>query len=175
MGARWRCRPTSSTREQVDGARRPHGRHVRRLDILVNNAFRMDRGEPFESVDLDSLAQGLRRQRLGCARADAGVRAAPPRSARPIAATRRSCSSSRCRCARSAPNEGAYATSKAALRTAVQALALELGPGRVRVNAVAPGWIGGPNVEMFIDWESQNRDISRDDVRARSRRGSRSA
>ena len=62
-------------------------------------------------------------------------------------------------------NEGAYSTSKAALRTAVQALALELGPGRIRVNAVAPGWIGGPNVEIFIDWESQNRGISRDDVR----------
>ena len=30
-------------------------------------------------------------------------------------------------------NEGAYSTSKAALRTAVQALALELGPARVRV------------------------------------------
>ena len=45
------------------------------------------------------------------------------------------------------PNEGAYSTSKGALRTAVQALALELGPARVRVNGVAPGWIGGPNVE----------------------------
>jgi NAD(P)-dependent dehydrogenase (short-subunit alcohol dehydrogenase family) len=64
------------------------------------------------------------------------------------------------------PNEGSYATSKGALHTAVQALALELGPARVRVNAVAPGWIGGPNVETFIDWESDRRGIPPGEVRA---------
>jgi NAD(P)-dependent dehydrogenase (short-subunit alcohol dehydrogenase family) len=31
---------------------------------------------------------------------------------------------------------------------------------------VAPGWIGGPSVDIFIDWESQQRGITKDDVRA---------
>jgi NAD(P)-dependent dehydrogenase (short-subunit alcohol dehydrogenase family) len=136
-----------------------------RLDVLVNNAFRMDRGEPFESVDLMYWrkiydvnvwgALGLTQACLPHLRAtaadagDASIVFILSMSMRKVRA-----------------NEGAYATSKAALRTAVQALALELGPAHVRVNAVAPGWIGGPNVEIFIDMESQARGVTRDEVRA---------
>jgi NAD(P)-dependent dehydrogenase (short-subunit alcohol dehydrogenase family) len=136
-----------------------------RLDVLVNNAFRMDRGQPFDEVDLTywrkvydvnvwgalDLTQAciphLKQARTD--HGDASVVFILSMSMRKIR-----------------PNEGAYATSKGALRTAVQTLALELGPAGVRVNAVAPGWIGGPNVETFIGWESQSRGISEDEVRA---------
>ncbi len=64
------------------------------------------------------------------------------------------------------PLEGGYSSSKAAVQTAAKTMAVELGPTGVRVNCVAPGWIGGPNVETFIGWESESRGISRDDVRA---------
>ena len=30
---------------------------------------------------------------------------------------------------------------------------------------LAPGWIGGPNVETFLGWESEARNITRDEVR----------
>jgi NAD(P)-dependent dehydrogenase (short-subunit alcohol dehydrogenase family) len=136
-----------------------------RIDVLVNNAFRMDRGEPFESVDLTFWkkvyevnvwgALGLTQAcvpHLRTAAADSGDASIVFILSMSMRKVR--------------VNEGAYATSKAALRTAVQALALELGPARVRVNAVAPGWIGGPNVETFITWESQSRSISADAVRA---------
>jgi NAD(P)-dependent dehydrogenase (short-subunit alcohol dehydrogenase family) len=135
-----------------------------RLDILVNNAFRMDRGEPFATADLTywrkifdvnfwgslTLTQACvpHLQDAAAAHGDASVVFILSMSMRKIR-----------------PNEGAYATSKGALHTAVQTLALELAPARIRVNAVAPGWIGGPNVETFIDWESQSRGISRDEVR----------
>ena len=61
--------------------------------------------------------------------------------------------------------EGGYSSSKAAVQTAAKTMAVELGPAGVRVNCVAPGWIGGPNVETFLGWESESRDISRDEVR----------
>ena len=135
-----------------------------RLDVLVNNAFRMDRGEPFASVDLAHWkkvyevnvwgALGLTQtcvphlQQAAGAHGDASVVFILSMSMRKVRL-----------------NEGAYSSSKAALRTAVQSLALELGPTGVRVNAVAPGWIGGPSVDIFIDWESQSRGITHDEVR----------
>ena len=136
-----------------------------RLDILVNNAFRMDRGEPFETVDLTYWkkvyevnvwgALGLTQacvphlRRAATDNGDASIVFILSMSMRKVRL-----------------NEGAYSSSKAALRTAVQSLALELGPARIRVNAVAPGWIGGPSVDIFIDWESQQRGITKADVQA---------
>jgi NAD(P)-dependent dehydrogenase (short-subunit alcohol dehydrogenase family) len=63
------------------------------------------------------------------------------------------------------PEEAGYATSKAAVHTAMKAMALDLGPARVRVNAVAPGWIGGPNVEVYLQMTADARHITPDDVR----------
>ncbi|MCL4414643.1 MAG: SDR family oxidoreductase [Actinobacteria bacterium] len=45
--------------------------------------------------------------------------------------------------------QAAYAASKAALLGAARHLAVELGPRRVRVNTVAPGWMYGPEVEAY--------------------------
>jgi NAD(P)-dependent dehydrogenase (short-subunit alcohol dehydrogenase family) len=45
---------------------------------------------------------------------------------------------------RALPGRGAYATSKAALLTAAQVLARELGPYGIRVNSVVPGAMWGP-------------------------------
>lgn len=46
------------------------------------------------------------------------------------------------------PLQGGYAISKGALNTAVQVLARELGPHKIRVNSVVPGWMMGPSVEV---------------------------
>jgi NAD(P)-dependent dehydrogenase (short-subunit alcohol dehydrogenase family) len=62
-------------------------------------------------------------------------------------------------------DEAGYASSKAALHTAMKSLAIDLGPSRVRSNAIAPGWIGGPNVEVYIQMTSDARKVSPDDVR----------
>ena len=63
------------------------------------------------------------------------------------------------------PGDGAYAISKGTLHTAVKMLALELGPKRVRVNAVAPGWIDGPSVQGWIAWDAKQRGLSEAEVR----------
>jgi NAD(P)-dependent dehydrogenase (short-subunit alcohol dehydrogenase family) len=58
-----------------------------------------------------------------------------------------------------------YAASKAALLTAMQGVAQEFGIEGIRANSVLPSHIDGPNLEMLLTWESQKRDISREQVR----------
>ena len=135
-----------------------------RLDILVNNAFRMDVMQPFEAVDLVKWrkifevnvwgALGLTQAcvpHLATAAAehgDASIVFIISMSMRKIRAL-----------------EGGYSASKAAIQTAAKTMAVELGPQGVRVNCVAPGWIGGPNVETFIQMDSAGRNVSPDVVR----------
>jgi NAD(P)-dependent dehydrogenase (short-subunit alcohol dehydrogenase family) len=135
-----------------------------RIDGLVNNAFRMDVFQPFDQVDLakwrkifDVNVWGSLAITQACVphlkkaaadRGDASIVFIISMSMRKIR-----------------PLEGGYSSSKAALQTAAKTMALELGPSGVRVNCIAPGFIGGPNVEVYMGWESNARGISRDDVR----------
>ena len=48
------------------------------------------------------------------------------------------------------PGRGPYAASKAALLTAAQVLAKELGPAGIRVNTVVPGRMWGPSLQRAI-------------------------
>jgi len=165
-GGRARACPTNlvdsdQVRTLVDSTIDAYGR----LDGLVNNAFRMDTFETFEAVDLVKWrkifevnvwgALGLTQtclphlKKAAAEHGDASVVFIISMSMRNIRAL-----------------EGGYSSSKAAVQTAAKTMAVELGPSGVRVNCVAPGWIGGPNVETFIGWESESRGISRDDVRA---------
>jgi NAD(P)-dependent dehydrogenase (short-subunit alcohol dehydrogenase family) len=145
----------------VDRTIEAHGR----LDGLVNNAFRTDVFQSFDTVDLVkwrkifdvnvwgtlALTQACvpHLKKAGAEHGDASIVFVISMSMRKIR-----------------PLEGGYSSSKAAVQTAAKTMALELGPSGVRVNCVAPGWIGGPNVETFIGWESEARNISPDEVRA---------
>jgi NAD(P)-dependent dehydrogenase (short-subunit alcohol dehydrogenase family) len=59
----------------------------------------------------------------------------------------------------------AYAASKGAIWGAMHQLALEIGPSKVRVNEVAPGWMYGPPVEMYLGWAAESQGVSREDVK----------
>jgi NAD(P)-dependent dehydrogenase (short-subunit alcohol dehydrogenase family) len=48
-------------------------------------------------------------------------------------------------------SRGSYAVSKAALFTAAQVLAKELGPDRIRVNSVVVGWMDGPPLQGYFE------------------------
>ena len=146
------------------GARRAHRRRVRparrarQQRVPHGHVPAVRRRRPHE------VAQDLRGQRVGRARAHAGVRPAP--------ATRRGRQRRRVdrvhhldEHAQDPRSEGGYSSSKAAVQTAAKTMAVELGPGGVRVNCVAPGWIGGPNVETFIEGVASSA-ASPDDVRA---------
>jgi NAD(P)-dependent dehydrogenase (short-subunit alcohol dehydrogenase family) len=62
------------------------------------------------------------------------------------------------------PVLGGYAGSKGSLTTAARALAVELGPYRIRVNCVAPGHIWGESLRVYFKWLAERRGVSPDDV-----------
>lgn len=57
-----------------------------------------------------------------------------------------------------------YASSKRALTTAAQVMALELGEYGIRVNCVAPGHIQGDSLVEYFDWIAAQRGVTPDDV-----------
>lgn len=55
------------------------------------------------------------------------------------------------------PNIVAYSAAKAACLGMVRSLASELGPGNIRVNAIAPGWIETPMLEQALNNDPERR------------------
>ncbi|QOV37713.1 SDR family oxidoreductase [Streptomyces ferrugineus] len=60
--------------------------------------------------------------------------------------------------------QAAYAASKGALTSAMYSLARELGPHRIRVNTVLPGWMWGPPVQAFVRLTAQTEGVPEADV-----------
>ncbi|MCT9139255.1 SDR family oxidoreductase [Streptomyces violarus] len=56
--------------------------------------------------------------------------------------------------------QAAYAASKGALTSAMYSLARELGPYRIRVNTVLPGWMWGPPVQAYVRFTAQTEGAS---------------
>ncbi|MFD3512001.1 SDR family oxidoreductase [Streptomyces sp. NPDC058657] len=63
--------------------------------------------------------------------------------------------------------QAAYAASKGALTSAMYSLARELGPFRIRVNTVLPGWMWGPPVQGFVAYAAQAEGVPEARVRER--------
>ncbi|MFJ3903219.1 SDR family oxidoreductase [Streptomyces sp. NPDC090025] len=69
-----------------------------------------------------------------------------------------------------APSEvrqAAYAASKGALTSTMYSLARELGPHRIRVNTVLPGWMWGPPVQAFVQFAAHTEQLPEEQVLAR--------
>jgi NAD(P)-dependent dehydrogenase (short-subunit alcohol dehydrogenase family) len=60
--------------------------------------------------------------------------------------------------------QAAYAASKGALTSAMYSLARELGPHRIRVNTVLPGWMWGPPVEAYVQFTALTESMPEDEV-----------
>ncbi len=129
------------------------------IDIVVNSAFRGDAFQSVADADLDVWRKIIEVNFFG-----------PVNMTRACLPALRACgagsvvmvASQSARKIR--PNEAGYAASKSALITVTRSLATELAVDHIRVNAVVPGWIWGPNVQMYVDWQMSSRGLSREDV-----------
>ncbi|MFH9395989.1 SDR family oxidoreductase [Streptomyces sp. NPDC017556] len=63
--------------------------------------------------------------------------------------------------------QAAYAASKGALTSAMYSLARELGPYRIRVNTVLPGWMWGPPVQAYVRFTAGSEGVPESEVLAR--------
>ncbi|MDK1345983.1 SDR family oxidoreductase [Streptomyces sp. 378] len=63
--------------------------------------------------------------------------------------------------------QAAYAASKGALTSAMYSLARELGPYRIRVNTVLPGWMWGPPVRAYVQFAAESEGVSEAEVLGR--------
>jgi NAD(P)-dependent dehydrogenase (short-subunit alcohol dehydrogenase family) len=117
-----------------------------RIDCLVNNAFRHDVFQPFADVDLTAWRKIMEVNLFGTLQLTQAV----------ISPMKQQHSGSivfvnTMEVRKIRPLSGGYITSKAALMTAAQVLAKELGPHGIRVNSIVPGWMWGPNVEFYTE------------------------
>jgi NAD(P)-dependent dehydrogenase (short-subunit alcohol dehydrogenase family) len=149
-------------REQCDRLVQTAVDEFGRVDVLVNNAFRPDPMQPFATVDLDlwrkifdvnvwgtlNLTQAVTRRMQAQGGGGAVVFI--------LSMTIRKASGF----------EGAYGASKGALWAAMRALAKELGPDGIRCNAVVPGWMKGPSVDLYLQWQAGERGITPGEVEA---------
>ncbi len=126
------------------------------IDVLVNNAFRFDTFMTFEQVDLAHWRKIMDTNLFGSLQM---TRAALPSMRERGGGSVVMVASMVTR--QPQPVQGGYAISKGALLTATRVLAYELGPSGVRVNAVVPGWMAGPSVDMYIDMTSSARGVSK--------------
>ena len=129
------------------------------VDVLVNNAFRFDAFQSFEDVDLSIWRKIMDVNLFGTLQMTRAVlpsmRARGGGSVVIVASM----------VARQPqPAQGGYAISKGALLTANRVLAYELGPSGVRVNAVVPGWMAGPSVDIYVQMTSQGRGVAAQEV-----------
>ncbi|MER7173537.1 SDR family oxidoreductase [Streptomyces mesophilus] len=63
--------------------------------------------------------------------------------------------------------QAAYAASKGALTSTMYSLAREIGPDRIRVNTVLPGWMWGPPVEAWVQFTADTEGAPEDEVKKR--------
>jgi NAD(P)-dependent dehydrogenase (short-subunit alcohol dehydrogenase family) len=129
------------------------------VDVLVNNAFRFDAFRSFEEVDLAIWRKIMDVNLFGTLQM---TRAALPSMRARGGGSVVMVASMVAR--QPQPAQGGYAISKGALLTATKVLAFELGPSGVRVNAVVPGWMAGPSVDIYVQMTSDGRGIPPQEV-----------
>lgn len=125
-----------------------------RVDALVNNAFAIPPMTDLAQVDLDAVRKGFETNVLSALRL---TRLFIPA----LTASRGSVVMINSAVLRhSRRTFGPYKMAKASLLALAQSLATELGPQRIRVNSVAPGYIWADSLKWYFGQLAQQRGVA---------------
>ncbi len=115
-----------------------------RVDVLINNAFRVPSMKPLAETTFQHIRDAIELTVLGALRLTQGFTPA-------LADAKGSVVNVNSMVIRhSQPKYGAYKMAKAALLAMSQSLATELGSQGIRVNSVAPGYIWGGTLKSYF-------------------------
>ncbi|MEO8605318.1 MAG: SDR family oxidoreductase [bacterium] len=161
-GRRALCVPTDiakpeDSRRLVDAALQEFGR----IDVLVNNAFKGGVEPPIADIDLNEWRAVFDVNVFGTMQLTQAV-IPSMRSQRGGSIVFINSMSMRV----IEPRFGGYAASKGALMIAAQTLARELGPDKIRVNSVVPGYIWGAALEGYFKSLAKQQDTTPEAVYA---------
>jgi NAD(P)-dependent dehydrogenase (short-subunit alcohol dehydrogenase family) len=131
------------------------------LHVLVNNAFAFGPRERISDRDVDEWRPAIEVNLLGTVRLSvaAGKVMAGGGGGSIVMINTQAMR-------RNHPRRGPYSASKAALLSASQTLAAELGSRNVRVNSVVPGHVWGPPLEAFFANMAKERGVAAEEVYA---------
>ena len=125
-----------------------------RIDVLVNNAFHQGALKTFEDAEVEKWRRPFEVNVIGTLQL---TKAVVPTMKEQRNGSIVMINSQVMR--EVLPTMGDYAASKGALLVASQTLARELGPYGIRVNSVVPGYIMGPALEIYFQWQGKERGI----------------
>ena len=130
-----------------------------RVDALVNNAYKEDVFQPFDQVDLDQWRRLTEVSLFGNLQVTQAF-VGPLKEGGGGAVVFVNSMVTK----KPSMNQGGYATAKGGLLVAARVLASELGAYNIRVNSVLPGWMWGPNVELYVKLMADQRGVDRQDI-----------
>jgi NAD(P)-dependent dehydrogenase (short-subunit alcohol dehydrogenase family) len=129
-----------------------------KVDVLINNAFKVPSMKPFANTTFDHIRETVELTVLGALRLIQGFTPALVEAKGSIV----NVNSMVLR--HSDPKQGAYKLAKAALLSMSQSLASELGPQGIRVNSVLPGYIWGGTLQGYFEHQAGKYGTTVDEI-----------
>lgn len=129
-----------------------------KVDVLINNAFKVPSMKPFANTSFDHIRETVELTVLGALRLIQGFTPAL------VEANGSVVNVNSMVLRHSDPKQGAYKLAKAALLSMSQSLASELGPQGVRVNSVLPGYIWGGTLQGYFEHQAGKYGTTVDEI-----------
>ncbi|WP_167097376.1 SDR family oxidoreductase [Mycobacterium sp. DL592] len=144
--------------EQVDNLVKQTLDTYGRVDVLVNNAFKVPSMKPFANTTFEHIRETLELTVLGALRMIQGFTPALTEAKGSVV----NVNSMVVR--HSDPKQGAYKMAKAALLAMSESLASELGERGIRVNSVLPGYIWGGTLQSYFEHQAGKYGTTVDEI-----------
>lgn len=138
----------------VDESLKAYGK----IDVLINNAFRVPSMKPFANTSFEHIRETMELTVLGALRLIQGFTPALTEAKGSVV----NVNSMVVR--HSDPKQGAYKMAKSALLAMSQSLASELGGAGIRVNSVLPGYIWGGTLQGYFEHQAGKYGTTVDEI-----------